>query len=80
MKTYNDLIQENNAMLKVLLRNQALTMVILEEAIEKLNENSVGTSYLPAMQDLREKAVSIQYRKLIAMSKLILSGGDIDDV
>lgn len=75
MGNIENLLKENNAMLKVLLRNQALIMAVLDEAIDKINEDSKGV--IPETTDklleIREKMAELQFRKLTLQTKVFMN-------
>lgn len=72
----DDLVRQNNAMLKVLLKNQALMMVILDEAVDTLNEDSISDrDYIERKMNLREKMAENYYNMFIAMTEMAMYEG-----
>lgn len=65
-------ILENNAILKAILKNQVQMMVILEEAVDRLNEDSLGQKdekYIKKMQQIRSALAENLYNQIILTIK-----------
>lgn len=59
--TKYELLRENNAILKVLLKNQAAITVVLEEAVDKLNEDMEMSLYRDADKERIQEIVKRQF-------------------
>lgn len=70
-----DLLTENNAMLKVLLHNQAMSNIILQELFDWLNADAsnVPESMIREKLDLRNELADINFQKLIQQVKALKS-------